>query len=165
MNRGKYRRPKFANGISVPKESSAIYLGVKLTNTGSIKEEISIRIKDTMATWNRMRSIWRLDRCKKRTRLQIYRATITTKLCYAPETLYLTSAQRTKLNAFQLKGLRRILKMDTTYINRANTNRKVYKAANIELRARPNTRDKAKAADTRFHQPPSPRSHHKSAAT
>ena len=91
---------------------------------------------------------------KKRTRLQIYRATITTKLCYALETLYLTSAQRTKLNAFQLKGLRRILKMDTTYINRENTNRKVYKAANIELRATPKTRDKAKEAETRFHQPP-----------
>ena len=35
-----------------------------------------------------------------------------------------------KLNVFQLKGLRKILKMDTTYINRANTNKKVFKCAN-----------------------------------
>jgi hypothetical protein len=133
MNRAKRRHPKFADGTKVPKESSAMYLGVKLSNKGSHAEDLSIRIKQTMATWNRMRSIWKLDRCRKRTRLQIYRATITTKLCYALETLYLTRAQRTKINAFQLKGLRRILKMDTTYIDRAKTNRKVYEAATEEL--------------------------------
>ena len=34
------------------------------------------------------------------------------------------------LNAFQLKGLRKILKIKTTYIVRANTNQKVFDRAN-----------------------------------
>ena len=34
------------------------------------------------------------------------------------------------LNAFQLKGLRRILKMKTAFVDRANTNQKVFEKAN-----------------------------------
>ena len=35
-----------------------------------------------------------------------------------------------KLDTFQLKGLRKMLKMKTTYIDRENTNEKVYQEAN-----------------------------------
>lgn len=34
-----------------------------------------------------------------------------------------------KLDAFQLKGLRQILRLDTTFINRANSNKKVFEVA------------------------------------
>ena len=36
--------------------------------------------------------------------------------------------------AFQLKGLRKILNMETTYINRENTNEEVYRRANAKAR-------------------------------
>ena len=35
-----------------------------------------------------------------------------------------------KLDSFQLKGLRKILRLDTTFINRSNTNKKVFELAN-----------------------------------
>ena len=35
-----------------------------------------------------------------------------------------------KIDAFQLKGLRQILKLETTYINRANSNEHVFRVAN-----------------------------------
>ena len=45
------------------------------------------------------------------------------------ETLHLTEAISKKLDAFQLRGLRKILGLNTTFINRANTNAKVYEEA------------------------------------
>ena len=45
------------------------------------------------------------------------------------ETVQLTRAMCKKIDAFQLRGLRKILNMHTTHINRANTNKKVYEEA------------------------------------
>ena len=58
---------------------------------------------------------------------------------YGLETLHLTESLAKKLDAFQLRGLRKILGMNTTYINRANTNAKVYEEAS--KLAFPNSRD------------------------
>ena len=48
---------------------------------------------------------------------------------YGLETLQLTEAMSKKLDVFQLKGLRQILKLETTFINRANSNQKVFEIA------------------------------------
>ena len=48
---------------------------------------------------------------------------------YGLETLHLTDAMSRKLDVFQLKGLRKILNMETTFINRANSNKRVYEKA------------------------------------
>ena len=50
--------------------------------------------------------------------------------------MHLTKTQLRKLDTFQLKGLRQILKMNTTYIDRANTNKEVRKRAASALYAR-----------------------------
>ena len=42
----------------------------------------------------------------------------------------LTEPQKHELNTFQLKGLRQILKIPTTYMDRRNTNEEVRKRAN-----------------------------------
>ena len=38
-----------------------------------------------------------------------------------------------RLDVFQLKGLRKILRMETTYVNRANTNEEVFRRAKSAL--------------------------------
>ena len=48
---------------------------------------------------------------------------------YGLETLHLTQSMARTLDVFQLKGLRKILGWETTFINRGNANRKVYEAA------------------------------------
>ena len=88
------------------------------------------RIKNTTATWKKLRQIWKLGKCRTRTKLQFYTAVINSKLTYALETIHITKVQRRRLNTFQVKGLRQILKMQPTYINRDNTNRKVRRRAN-----------------------------------
>lgn len=56
-------------------------------------------------------------------------AIVTSKLSYGRETTNLTKDQLRRLNAFQPIGLKRILNLFTTFINRENTNDKVYKMA------------------------------------
>ena len=61
----------------------------------------------------------------------IYNAIIQSKLLYALETIEIPVALLSRLESFQLKGLRKILGMTTTYFNRANTNEEVYRRANL----------------------------------
>ena len=52
-------------------------------------------------------------------------AVLRSQLLYGLESAELGMTLLNKLDTFQLKGLRKILKLDTTYVNRANTNRAV----------------------------------------
>ena len=63
-------------------------------------------------------------------------AVVRSKLVYGLESLYLTDSLQNKLNVFQLKGFRKILKMDTTYVNRANTNEVIYALVETEISKR-----------------------------
>ena len=51
-------------------------------------------------------------------------------MLYRLETLKPTESASRLLNTFQLKGLRKILRLHTTYIQRQNTNKYVYRRAN-----------------------------------
>ena len=65
----------------------------------------------------------------KKLRLVIYDAVIKSKWLYNLETVFLTQSLRKKLEAFQLRGLRQILKIPTTFIDRRWTNASVYELA------------------------------------
>ena len=73
---------------------------------------------------------WLKTNCNKKWKLLVYGAVITSKLLYGLETLEPTESAGKLLNTFQLKGLRKILQLHTTFINRSNTNEYVYKRAN-----------------------------------
>ena len=60
----------------------------------------------------------------------MFDAVIRSKLVYGLEAVNLTPSLVTKLNAIQFKGLRKILGMDHTFINRSNTNTKLLQNAN-----------------------------------
>ena len=59
----------------------------------------------------------------------IYDAITRSKLLYGLETVQLTEATAKKLDVFQLKGLRQILRLQTTFVNRANSNKFVFEMA------------------------------------
>ena len=58
---------------------------------------------------------------------------IITKLTYGLETLQFTEYVGNKLNTFQMKGLRKILKIPPTHINKTWTNQKVFDTASEAL--------------------------------
>ena len=59
----------------------------------------------------------------------LYNALTKARALYSLESLQLTQGQLAKLNTFQLRGLRQILHMKTTFVQRSNTNRRVLERA------------------------------------
>ena len=54
---------------------------------------------------------------------------IRSKFLYGLETVHLTQAMSKKLDAFQMRGLRSILKRKSTFIDRNNANRRIIEEA------------------------------------
>ena len=113
----------------------AVYLGWILTKHVNIASEVSNRIASAMATWKSLDIFWKEAQCSTRNKILIYNAVIQSKLLYALETIEIPVALLSRLESFQLKGLRKILGMTTTYINRANTNEEVFRRANLHIAA------------------------------
>ena len=101
-----------------------------------------------MGPWTKLSPYWKKAAIPNRTKLLVYDSLIRSKLVYAFETATLNTNARKRIDAFQLKGLRQILKPKTTFIDRSNTNERVYQLANKAL----NTGAKTKRQITSFSQ-------------
>ena len=119
----------FGDGTILDKAQDATYLGNNWNHTVDLKREISQRIQDAMTTWRRLAIFWKASNISKKWQLVVYDAVIKGKLLYNLETVSLTQSLRKKLEAFQLRGLRQILKIPTTFVDRRWTNTKVFELA------------------------------------
>ena len=108
----------------------AKYLGASITQTINPRHEIRKRISATMIVLKKLDTFWLKSQCSKKWKLLVYNAVITSKVLYGLETLEPTESASRLLNTFQLRGLRKILRLHTTYIQRQNTNEYVYRRAN-----------------------------------
>ena len=96
-----------------------------------VKHEINHKMSQTLRTWFKLEAFWKAVNCTTKWKLN--------KLLYGLETVHLTQSLHRKGNAFQLRGLRKILGLTTTYINRQHTNKFVIQKANNELGHQPGT--------------------------
>ena len=67
--------------------------------------------------------------CPPKFKLIVLDAVIRSKLVYGLDCIKIPEAALNSLNAFQLKGIRKILGIPPTFINRANTNQSVFEQA------------------------------------
>ena len=81
-------------------------------------------------TWKRLAEFWKHSDCNVRLKLGVYDAVIRSKLIYGLESVQINDSLKRKLDAFQLKGIRQILQLKTTYVDRANSNEVVFRKAN-----------------------------------
>ena len=123
----------FKDGSSMKYADKATYLGGVLTRKVNAASEISSRIASAMATWKNLDIFWKEAQCSLKNKILIYNAVIHSKLLYALETVEIPTHLLSKLENFQLKGLRKIFGMVTTYINRTNTNAEVFRRANMNV--------------------------------
>ena len=72
---------------------------------------------------------WKASNANQKWQLIIFDAVIRSKLLYGLETVHLTNALLKKVDAFQLRCLRRILKLAPTFVDRYNTNMAVIQKA------------------------------------
>ena len=84
--------------------------------------EITNKMHEVRKTWYKMREYWKAKDASKKWQLIIHDAVIRSKLLYGLHSAALNTGDIKKLDAFQLKGFRQILKWETTYVNKDNTN-------------------------------------------
>ena len=63
-----------------------------------------------------MYTFWRHGDCRIKQKLQVYNAKFRSKLMYGLDTISITMRVKNALNAFHVKGLRRILKLFATFL-------------------------------------------------
>ena len=117
------------SGAKVKKKHSTIYLGACINDTDNPKENVKARLGACFAVLNKLHHFWKHSNCPSRFKLNVFHAVIRSKLVYSLEAVQLTPALLGKLNALQFKGLRKILNIEHTYINRANTNVSILQTA------------------------------------
>ena len=86
-------------------------------------------MSEVRRTWYKLEPYWKASGASKKWKLIIYDAIIRSKLLYGLETIHLTQAMSRKLDAFQMRGLRRILQRNSTFIDRRNTNKSLLEEA------------------------------------
>lgn len=75
-----------------------------------------------MPVWSSLKLFWLHGNSSIKAKLLVWNAVIRSKLLYGLIGSWITEATRRFLQTFQLRGLRRILQLPTTFVNRAYTN-------------------------------------------
>ena len=113
----------------------AKYLGYTLNSKIYADREVRDKTADTKATWLKLQIYWKANSNNSlEWKLNAFNSVIKSKLLYGLETVHLTKSLVRKLAAFQLRGIRKISNMLTTYIDRSNTNIVVIQKANEAIK-------------------------------
>ena len=131
---GKINAIKFRDGTKVSQKKQVKYLGCLLNEKGNPNDELVKRIGECTGTLDKLHVFFRHGNCSARVKLTVYDAVIRSKLMYGLETVALNKTSLKKLDAFQMKGLRRITGHQSTFVDRTATNAKVIEAVNQSLR-------------------------------
>ena len=123
----------FPDNTKVQRKKEAIYLGCTLIKGSKVGREIQRRIGDCMETLKKLDLFWLHSSCPVGFKILVHNSIIRSKLLYSLNTTNITAADRKKLDVFQLKGLRKILHLKTTAVDKNNSNQKVYELARSAL--------------------------------
>ena len=130
MNYNTAAHTKFKNNERIPTDEETQYLGAGIRRDHNVRREISRKICSCFPTLKKLDLFWKNHNCPRKFRLQVFDAVIRSKLVYGLESIMITKPQLNRLDTLQLKGLRKILGFNTTFVERANTNKRVFEKAN-----------------------------------
>lgn len=122
---------RFGNNDPLPKKFETSYLGNEINREVNIKHEVLNKMQEVRKIWYKMAPYWKASHASQKWKLVILDAVIRSKLLYGLETVHLTAALLKKIDAFQLRCLRKILGLAPTFVDRANTNRAVIQKASL----------------------------------
>ena len=137
---GDVRAIHFEDGSIIKVKDKVKYLGCKLNNEANPAKELQDRMSDCILTLKKLDGFWLHRDSSVRQKLLVFNAVIRSKIAYGLEAVQLNQTTIKKLDTLQLKGLRKILNVDTTYGNmqkgtaRTNTNKEVYRRARAAVK-------------------------------
>ena len=125
----------FHNKTPVKSVEKSKYLGCVLNKSNNVIIEVRGRIREAMGILKRLHRFMRHSNCKLRFKLTVIQAVLFSKILFGLESAELPNTALKALDVFHLKCLRKILKLNTTFVNRNNTNVEVLRKANQHLPA------------------------------
>ena len=87
------------------------YLGSKVSTSGDGEEEILVRISKASQAFASLRSTWRSKNISQKTKIRFFKTNVLSTLLYGAESWKMTKTISHKLEVFQNKCLRRILRI------------------------------------------------------
>ena len=115
---------KYLDVRFVPRKHEAVYLGSLFTDTIDNHREAINQLADATTTCNQLKLFWNKAQNSSVWKLRVFDSIPKSKVLYGLEGIQLTTADISKINAVQMKGIRRI-HIPPTFINRMYTNQKV----------------------------------------
>ena len=97
----------FADGTRVPVKEELKYLGCNMNNKGDPGREVNRRIRECMATLSKLHVFFYNSENTPVRKVQVFNLVIRSKVMYGLETIVMNDGVLSKLNAFQLKCLRK----------------------------------------------------------
>ena len=99
------------NGETLEVVESFKYLGSTLTKDGRTDREIEIRLAQASAAMSKLSKIWRSSSISFKTKIRLYRSLVLSILLYGCESWTLTATMSKKIESFETKAFRRLLRI------------------------------------------------------
>ena len=119
--------PITLDGTSMQDVNDFVYLGSKITTDGDSKVDVQARISKVTGAYAALRSIWRSSKISNHTNVRIFKSNVLGVLLYSAESWKVTNAITTRLDVFQTRCLRRILRI---FWPNTISNEELYKRTN-----------------------------------
>ena len=123
-------RVYFPDGEEVTKHNAIKYLGAVFSATLDVGMIVRQKITETHSTMRQLKYLWADTQISTPRKLVVFNAVIRSKVFYTLDTLELTQGQQQALDTAYFRGLRRILKKNSTFIDTTWTNTRLLDLAN-----------------------------------
>ena len=120
----------FPDGIPVTKHDQIKYLGTIFCNTLNVNVIVRQKLTEAAANLRQLQPLWTNQQIPPAWKLIVFNAIIRTRIFYTLETAELTPSHQKLLDTLYYRGLRKILKKPSTFIDRAWTHERLLRTAN-----------------------------------
>ena len=107
----KDQTPVSIDGKDVEDVDSFTYSDAIVNKTGGAEQDITARVGKARSSFNKLTKVWKSSQYSMRTKTRIFNSNVLTVLLYGSETWRMTKRDEDKLDSFQHKCLRKILKI------------------------------------------------------
>ena len=108
------------DGREIQSSDKIVYLGATLHETGDIKSELSKKFGQAWADFSQMLRLWNHSSVSLRRRIEIFQSFITSRLLYGLSSAWLNAAELRRLDGFQARCLRKILRVPSAFFSRVS---------------------------------------------
>ena len=135
---------KFLDGSYLPRKEQTAYLGATLTVAVDNRREVLKKIGKATGIANQLKLLWSKARTTKAWNLRVLTSVVFNKFLYGLETI------QSRIDAIEMKMLRRVLQVPPTHVDREWTNLKVIRTLAETSKYRHTFRSMAKTQDHSF---------------